>query len=161
LVQYQAVIELARHVKELGLKTYLESACYDSTRFDKVLPFMDICKIEFKLRDSEAVDDRNYENLVKNELQCLSYATDSKYSSKTVYIKIVVSQVSNLEEFRELVSRIFAMVSSRDIAGFIIQPTSNISEPSLARLLEFYDVVFPYYQSVRIVPQLHKSLGVR
>ncbi|MGI0020320.1 MAG: 4Fe-4S cluster-binding domain-containing protein, partial [Nitrososphaera sp.] len=38
LVQHEAVIELAKFVKEKGIRTYLESACYDSVRFAKVLP---------------------------------------------------------------------------------------------------------------------------
>src|SRR5205807_3035930 len=44
LVQYEAVIELAKFVRERGLRTYLESACYDSDRFGKLLPYIDICK---------------------------------------------------------------------------------------------------------------------
>ena len=51
-------MELAKFAKEKGLRTYLESACYDSARFAKVLPFIDICKIEFKLEDARAAAER-------------------------------------------------------------------------------------------------------
>ena len=58
LVQYEAVIELAKFVRQKGLRAYLESACYDAVRFAKVLPYMDICKVEPKLRDSKIVNEK-------------------------------------------------------------------------------------------------------
>lgn len=158
LAQHEGVMELARFVKEKGIKTYLESACYDSARFAMVLPYIDICKIEFKLKDARAVDDKNHATLIKNELECLRLAVKS---GRTTYIKVVVTNSSSLIEFKDLVIRIFSMIKPEDMAGFIIQPSSKIDEPSLERLFGFYDAVYPTYTNVRIVPQLHKSLGVR
>jgi len=37
----------------------------------------------------------------------------------------------------------------------------GISEPSLENLLNLYDIVYPYYKNVRIVPQLQKLMGAR
>ena len=48
-----------------------------------------------------------------------------------------------------------------DLAGFIIQPTSTINEPTVNKLLQFYDLVYPIYNEVRIIPQLHKIIGAR
>lgn len=159
LAQHEALIELARFVKEeRQLRTYLESACYDSGRFAKVIPFFDICKIEFKLRDSKVVDERNYDNLLNNELQCLELAVRSE---KITYIKIVVTNSSSIEEFRDLVHRVFNIATPADIAGFIIQPSDKIDEPTLERLFDFYDAVYPLYEQVRIVPQMHKAIGAR
>lgn len=158
LAQHEAVIELAKHVKGLGIKTYLESACYDSARFAKVLPVIDICKIEFKLRDSRAVDEKNYATLLKNELECLEFAVDG---GKITYIKVVVTNSSSLKEFQDLLQKMFNIVEARDIAGFIIQPSDKIDEPTLDTLFGFYDTVYPFYNEVRIVPQMHKAIGVR
>ena len=52
-----------------------------------------------------------------------------------------------------------SLVGSSPISGFIIQPTTSISEPPLEQLLEFYDSVYPYYDEVRVVPQLHKIIN--
>lgn len=158
LAQHEAVTELAKFVRKLGVKTYLESACYDSARFAKVLQEIDICKIEFKLRDSKAVDVKNYPTLLKNELECLKLAVENK---RLTYIKVVVTNSSSLEEFRDLVLKIFDTVPVKDIAGFIIQPSHKIDEPTLERLFGFYDAVYPKYGDVRIVPQMHKAIGVR
>jgi 7-carboxy-7-deazaguanine synthase len=159
LVQYEVVIELARFVKEeKGIKTYLESACYDSARFAKVLPYIDICKIEFKLKDSHVVDEKHYGSLLRSELDCLKMAVAS---GKTTYIKVVVTNSSSLKEFKGLVQQVFTVAKPAEIAGFIIQPSYKIDEPTLDVLFGFYDAVYPVYDEVRVVPQLHKVIGVR
>lgn len=158
LVQHEAVIELAKFVKEKGIRTYLESACYDSVRFAKVLPYIDLVKIEFKMRDSLAVDGKNYPTLLKNELECLKMAVEA---GKNPYIKIVVTNSTDEGELKDLVRKVFAAIKERDVAGFIIQPSHSVDEPLLDRLFAFYDAIYPYYEQVRVVPQLHKIIGAR
>lgn len=158
LVQHEAVIELAKFVKQKSLRTYLESACYDAARFAKVLPYIDLVKVEFKLKDSKVVDEKHYGSLLRSELDCLKLAISS---GKTSYIKIVVTNSSSLKEFKELVHGVFKMVKPAEIAGFIIQPSYKIDEPTLNVLFGFYDAVYPLYDQVRVVPQLHKVIGVR
>jgi 7-carboxy-7-deazaguanine synthase len=159
LIQYEAVIELAKFIKEeQGLRTYLESACFDSNRYVQVLPFIDICKIEFKMSDSEVIDVRYYDNLLRNELECLEAAITNH---KITYIKIVISNSTDVYEFKSLIQNIFKNVKIANIAGFIIQPSYGINEPTVERLFEFYDAVYPIYRDVRIIPQLHKLIGAR
>ncbi len=158
LIQYEAVSELAKHAKSRGIPTYLESACFDSQKFLHVLPSIDFVKIEFKTVDSQFIDVKHYPNLVRNTLECLQAALESK---KITYIKIVVSSKTELSSFKELVDKIFKISSKQDISGFIIQPTTDISQPTLDKLLEFYDNVYPYYKEVRIVPQLQKIIKAR
>lgn len=158
LVQYEAVIDLAKFVRERGLRTYLESACYDSDRFAKLIPYIDICKVELKMRDSKVVDMNHYDNLLQNEIRCLR---TSVKNHKITYIKIVVTNSTDIKEFAGLVENIFQYVRTADISGFIIQPSDRIDEPTTERLLQFYDIVCPYYREVRIIPQLHKQIGAR
>jgi len=156
LIQHEAVSELAKHVKALGIPTYLESACFDSKKFLHVLPSIDFVKIEFKTIDSEFIDKKHYPNLIRNTLECLQAAIEAK---KTTYIKTVISSKTELDSFKELLDQIFKIVSKENISGFIIQPTTSLSEPPLEQLLEFYDNVYPYYDEVRVVPQLHKIIS--
>ena len=102
------------------------------------------------------IRDRHYPNLIKNTLECLKAAIEAK---KTTYIKIVVSSKTELSSFKELLAQIFKIISKENISGFIIQPTTSLSEPTLEQLLVFYDNVYPYYEEVRVVPQLHKIIS--
>ena len=156
LIQHEAVSELAKHVKARGIPTYLESACFDSKKFLYVLPSIDFVKIEFKTIDSEFIDEKHYPELLRNTLECLQAAVEAK---KTTYIKIVVSSKTEIGSFKDLLDKIFEIISKENISGFIIQPTTSISEPTLEQLLEFYDAVYPHYNEVRVVPQLHKIIS--
>jgi 7-carboxy-7-deazaguanine synthase len=158
LAQHEAVSELAKFVRQKGLRIYLESACYDAVRFAKVLPYIDLCKAEFKLRDSKVVNEKHYGDLLRNELDCLKQAVSS---GKTTYVKVVVTNSSNLKEFKEVVYEVFRTAKPSELAGFIIQPSHTVDEPTLDLLFGFYDAVYPLYDQVRVVPQLHKIIGAR
>ena len=156
LVQHEAVAKLAKYVQSKKIPTYLESSCFDSSKFNHVLPFFDIIKIEFKTKDSKFVDPKHYERLIENAMNCLKSSVSER---KTTYIKVVVSSKTGSGEFNKLVKNIFNSVSRDQIDGFVIQPTYGIAEPSLELLLSLYDIVFPYYTDVKVVPQLHKFIG--
>ena len=156
LIQHQAVAQLAKHIQEKKIPTYLESSCFDIDRFNHVLPFIDIMKIEFKTKDSDFVDSEHYEKLIGHTMKCLESSVNTK---KTTYIKIVVSSKTKRNEFEELTNQIFKTISKENIDGFIIQPTYGVAEPSLELLLDLYDIVYPHYIDVKVVPQLHKFIG--
>ena len=156
LIQHEAVAELAKHVQKKHILTYLESSCFDSERFLHVLPFIDIAKIEFKTRDSDFVDSGHYSRLIENAIRCMELSTSSK---KTTYAKVVVSSKTTPDDFEALIKQVFSKIFKDGISGFIIQPTYGVSEPSLELLLDLYDIVYPYYDEVKVVPQLHKLIG--
>lgn len=159
LLQTDAVIKLADFIKkQTKLKTYIESSCFDSELFSKVLPYMDICKIEFKTDDSKVVENEVYDSLLSNEIKCLELAVES---NKTTYIKIVVTNSTNLESFKNLVYNISKKIRPSDIVGFIIQPSHGVDQPTVNKLLDTYDIVQPMFPEVRIIPQLHKEIGAR
>lgn len=106
--------------------------------------------------ESEFVDEKHYPTLLENAIKCLHIAVAKK---KTTYIKVVINSKTKLEPFRKLLEKIFVTTLKSQIAGFIIQPSYGIAEPGLDNLLNFYDAVYPYYQEVRIVPQLQKIIG--
>lgn len=156
LIQHQAVALLAKHVQEKKIPTYLESSCFDVDRFNHVLPYFDIIKIEFKTKDSNFVDSRHHEALVGHAMRCLESAAGR---GKTTYVKVVASSKTSPDELGSLASEIFKNPSAHAVSGFVIQPTYGVSEPSLKRLLDLYDAVVPHYKDVRVVPQLHKIIG--
>ena len=95
---------LAKHIQDKKIPTYLESSCFDIDRFNHVLPFIDIVKIEFKTKDSDFVDAKHYEKFIGHTMKCLQ---SSVKSNKITYIKIVISSKTQLNEFAKLVQEIF------------------------------------------------------
>jgi 7-carboxy-7-deazaguanine synthase len=159
LLQIEAVIQLADFIKRhTNLKTYIESSCFDSELFSKILPYMDICKVEFKTEDSNVVEVEDYDTLVLNEFRCLELAIQN---NKTTYIKIVVTNSTKLDSFKNLVFNICKKIKPSDIMGFIIQPSYGIDQPTVNKLLDIYDIAQPMFAEVRIIPQLHKGIGAR
>ena len=160
LLQVDAVIQLADFIKkQTDLKTYVESSCFDSELFSKILPYIDICKVEFKTEDSNVVEDAaDYDNLLENELRCLELAVRN---NKTTYIKIVVTNSTNLDSFKNLVGYISKKIKPSDIIAFIIQPSHGLDQPTVNKLLDTYDIAQPVFPEVRIIPQLHKEIGAR
>jgi hypothetical protein len=110
------------------------------------------------MSDAKAVDEKHQANLIKSEMECLKMAVSA---GKKPYVKIVVTNSTDIEEFSGLVNKIFTEAGAKNIAGFIIQPSYKIDEPVLDRLFAFYDAVYPLYDQVRVVPQLHKIIGAR
>lgn len=159
LLQYRPLLTLANFVKEeLDIKTYLETSCFDYKRFQAVLPGIDICKIEFKTSDSKVVDPSSYENLLMNEFKCLDLSLRDK--SKIAFIKIVFTNLTNSDEIRHLSERIFTSPKIENLKGFILQPSYGYNSPSTEKILEMYDIVYRYYKDVRVIPQMHKLLGM-
>ena len=78
LIQHKAVALLAKHVQDKKILTYLESSCFDIDKFNYVLPFIDIVKIEFKTRDSDFVDSQHYETLIDHTMKCLESSIKEK-----------------------------------------------------------------------------------
>lgn len=153
LAQHEAVAAMAEHVRSRGVRTYLESSCYDSGRFARVLPHIDLVKVEFKTADSEFVDPGAHEGAVREAAECLRLALGA---GREAYVKVVVSSRTEPSAFADLAGRIFEAGS---VSGFAIQPAHGPAAPPLERLMEFYDLVAPRCAGVRVIPQLHKALG--
>ena len=158
LVQHEAVAELARRVRgEAGVPTYLESSCYDAERFRAVLPYMDYVKAELKTADSGFVDEARYPALLESALECLRA---SVALGTFTYVKIVVGASTTEAHLADLVGRALeAAPGGAGLSGMVIQPVTGPGAPPLGHLLRLYDAARPLYADVRVVPQVHKTIG--
>ncbi len=75
----------------------------------------------------------------------------------TLFIKVVVTNATSLDD---------VMAAAEIIAGFddeipfVIQPASGCFAPSAAMLVEFHEAVLKIIQNARVIPQIHKILGI-
>lgn len=160
LLQPLSLIALANFIKnELNIKTYLESSCFDWQRFESVLPYFDICKVEFKTFDSKVIESsKSYGDLIQNEFKCLELALNRP--NKISFIKIVFTNSTTADEIRDLTTRIFQCPNISNLSGITLQPSYQFDSPSAEHILKIYDEVYPFYKDVRVIPQMHKMLDM-
>jgi organic radical activating enzyme len=159
LLQPVPLMILANFVKnELNIKTYLESSCYDWKRFESVLPYIDICKIELKTSDSKVIESKSYDDLLQNELKCLELSLNK--TDKITFIKIVFTNSTKTFEIRDLANKIFQSPNVDNLSGITLQPSYQFDSPTNDHILKIYDEVCNFYKDVRVIPQMHKLLGM-
>jgi len=160
LLQPLSLIALANFIKnELNIKTYLESSCFDWQRFESVLPYFDICKVEFKTSDSKVIESSKlYDDLIQNELKCLELALNR--TDKISFVKIVFTNSTTANEIKDLTTRIFQCSNISNLSGITLQPSYQFDSPSNEHILKIYDEVYPFYKDVRVIPQMHKMLDM-
>jgi 7-carboxy-7-deazaguanine synthase len=159
LLQPSALASLADFARnELHIKTYLESSCFSWQLFESVLQYIDICKIEFKLTDSKVIGSNLYDNLLDNEIKCLDLSL--LQTDKVSFIKIVFTNSTNFNELQNLVARIFDRPNIVNLKGFILQPSYQFDSPMPDKILKAYDLIYSYYKEVRVIPQMHKLIGL-
>jgi organic radical activating enzyme len=159
LLQPIPLIALADFVKnELNIKTYLESSCYDWKRFELVLPYFDICKVEFKTSDSKVIESKYYDDLLQNELKCLELSLNK--APNITFIKIVFTNSTTVSEIKDLATKIFQLSNINNISGITLQPSYQFDSPTNDQILKMYDELCNFYKEVRVIPQMHKLLGM-
>jgi len=124
-------ISRTRNVAILGTKTIIQS--------DNITKFIENCKVP-----NDIVIHKIDCSLLVELVESGIFLTDKEYCKNII---------------KEVLEQIFKIASKKNLSGFIIQPTTSISEPTLEQLLAFYDNVYPFYNEVRVVPQLHKIIS--
>ena len=144
--------ELLPLLKKSGFKIYLETngTLPDSIR--EIIDFVDIVAMDFKLPSSTGGSP-----YWKEHLEFLKVA-----SAKKVFVKAVVTPDTKKSDL----GRAILLIKKIDVnIPFIIQPATPVKKSDKIvpenRLREFLDVAAGNDIKARIVPQMHKLLGVR
>ncbi len=140
-------------LKKAGFKSYLETNGTLPNELEKIIEFTDIIVMDFKLPSSTG--NRAY---WKEHLEFLKIAVRKK-----VFIKAVVTPDTKKNDIEEAVSLIKAV--NKNIP-FIMQPATPIREFEKSvgenRLIEFLDIALKNeVENSRVIPQMHKILGVK
>jgi 7-carboxy-7-deazaguanine synthase len=140
-------------LKKAGFKTYLETNGTLPDELEGVIDLIDIVAMDFKLPSSTGI--RAY---WKEHLEFLKIAMRKK-----VFVKSVVTTDTKKEDVEEAV-RLIRTVNRK--IPFIMQPAAPIrnfdKKPGENRLLEFLDIALKEkIENSRVIPQMHKILGVK
>jgi len=159
------VKEIAAEAKSMQLKNFLETSGNSAKRFASVADYFDFASIDIKLRNHLAVEERDYDNLYGNELECVRIAVDRGIET---IVKVVVVKNTPVGEIEQI---------CKDLAGldikFVLQPVTahslmqnadtdaDIVVPDVKELFELSATAGRYLEHVMVIPQVHKVMGIR
>ncbi len=149
LIQKDFLRDFLPILKENKVLTYLETNGILFSALEENIKNIDFVSMDFKLPSSTGEREFWQEHRAFLEIA----------QQKDVFIKSVISLDTTEEDVRIAVK--LASEVNRDIV-FILQPNAkeNIDE-SVRRCQRFQDIGFEFLSDVRIIPQVHKILGVR
>ncbi len=151
---YTAVIkDMAAVLRPEGFRFYLETSGFLVKALEEVMDCVDFISMDVKL--PSVTKDRN----CLAEHRAFLQASQGKEN----YVKIVVSTDISREEFREAVAMIHDINSATLL---VLQPMTvgeekDIEKVLLDTLIELQSEALGWLANVRIIPRLHKVLGVK
>lgn len=149
LTQIEFLKEILPALKKKGLKIYLETNGTLRDELLKVIDYIDIISMDIKLPSSigKGMYWKKHADFLKEAIK------------KEVFIKVIITPDTLLSDIEEAVSLVKGIDKN---IPFIMQPVSyNGSIKKIDKLLSFFDRVKKDLTTVKIIPQVHKILGVR
>lgn len=149
LLQVEALEEVLPLLKKEGMPVFLETNGIRYQEFARVSPWIDIVAMDFKLPSSTGcrafwAEHREMIDLVR---------------AKEVFVKIVVTAKTSLDDIDGAVD----IIASVDpgITVYLQPETSQIKNGSLAACVTMQKRCLEKLKDVRIVPQVHRLLGIQ
>jgi len=151
LLQAEFLKEALGGIRDMGLKVYLETNGTLPDQLDEVLEFVDIIAMDIKLPTSTKSSGywQEHEQFLK------------KAAAKELFIKTVVTSDTTPGDFVRALDLVKS--ENKDIA-FIIQPVTAVNGTKaidIIKLLRYHKQAVQSLPNARIIPQLHKAIGVR
>lgn len=154
LIHVDFLRSLLPELKELGLKTYLETNGTLTQALKEIVLDLDYISMDMKL---ESVTGAKIPLNTHRE-----FLEIANQGPEKVFVKIVIGNNTTLEEI-SVVSRTISQVNKN--IPLILQPVSSSEEfkalagPGVKQTLEFQDEALSHLSEVRVIPQTHKILG--
>jgi len=149
LLWAEFISEMGNVLKAQGYQLLLET---NGTLYDQLeicLPYVDLISMDFKMPSATGEDNwTEHTEFLK------------RAGSKPVYIKIVIDKLVNPKEVKDAIGIIASV--NRNIP-LILQPATPVGaivSPDISTLLDLQKICLEEIRDVRIIPQLHKLMGL-
>ncbi len=154
------VEEIAKAAKSMHLKNFIETNGCSARAFASVAGYFDFASIDIKLRNHRAVEEKDYDRLYSNAMECIKISVDRGIET---IVKVVVIKNTAVEEIEEI---------CRDLADlnikFVLQPVTVSGgraqidiEPGIKELFALSETAGLFLPRVMVIPQVHKFMRIR
>lgn len=148
LVQKNFLKELLLLIKQEGFKTYLETNATLPLALKDIIDYIDIIAMDFKFPSSTGLRDfwQEHTRFLRIALQ------------REVFVKAVICNSTDLSDLKKAIEILSDF--NRSIP-FILQPNSfEFNRLLMNKIKEFQRYSLEFLSDVRIIPQMHKAMGV-
>ena len=150
LLQKDFLKESLRLVKENGYATYLETNGTLANELQEVIGDVDIVAMDIKLPSATGLEQGSW----REHRDFLKVAR-----AKEVFIKVIVTNSAKRQEF---IAALEVLKETGYAGTVVLQPDSFAERESLgATLASFKELCARNSLSARVIPQMHKIMGVR
>ena len=149
LAQKDFLKEFLPLVKQVGFMTYLETNATLPEALKEVIDYIDIIAMDFKFPSSTGLRDlwQEHESFLKIA------------SQKEVFVKAVICNSTDLADLKKATQLLSNFNQS---IPFILQPNSyEINKVLMDKIQEFQNFSLKFLSDVRVIPQMHKLVGVK
>ena len=149
LLQHDFLLELLPKLRSEGFNSYLETNGVLHDELFDVIDYADIISMDIKLPSST-----KQKALWREHKEFLKAA-----KNKDIFTKVIICLDTTLDDIKKAVDLVSKVKSDMT---FVLQPNNNHLGRDLAdKLQEFKKYSKQHLSDVRIIPQLHKAIGVK
>lgn len=151
LLQHEFILELAGQV---DMPLYLETNATRPEKAREVAGIIDVASCDVKLPGHGATED--YEEVLQREIETIRVLYEAGVE---VFAKVVLTpgQAANVEKAAELLAGISPAIP---LVLQPVTPTREIASPDMGEILQALEIAAGYVEVVRVIPQVHRYLGV-
>jgi 7-carboxy-7-deazaguanine synthase len=154
LSQPEFVRDLARQLRQIGLRVHLETNGTLAAALALVIDSVDVVAMDVKLPSAAGLD------CWDDHAAFLDAARPLATGDSRLFVKAVVGQPTTEQEIVHA-CRMIAAVSPR--IPLVLQPVTEVNagpaSPSPSAVLQLQAIAKQFLASVRVIPQMHKLMG--
>ncbi|MCX5780642.1 MAG: 7-carboxy-7-deazaguanine synthase QueE [Firmicutes bacterium] len=143
------IAALGSRIQPLGYQFLLETNGTLCEELQKCLPYIDLISMDYKLSAATGED---------NQLRHYQFLTLAAH--KPVYVKVVIDAQVERDEIQTAVRTIVAVRPDIPLVLQPVTPHGEAAAPDMEMLLDLQKMCLQDLKDVRIIPQIHKFMGL-